>query len=399
MNQSPDAAAKAASPAPKVATPTDPLTSSSTSTHSDTVAPEPVAPNQAASLSNTPPCQLSAENSRESFAEPSNSASRTPSSQSEDGDTVVDDPPTKHPISPAAVVQPPPTTLNVIHSVPNPSSVPPLSPLSDVTAPTPRSGLFSIFSPRNDKSMSPLRRLFSPRWFSSAPVDHQTESTVTTAPRRRNLACCFVRPQTLDESLPDFDYVEQIRHLEPTYEPEPPLLPDPSQHAQDKICLVLDLDETLVHSSFTPLPSADFEIPLDMQGETHTVYVKKRPGVDKFLKKASEWFEIVIFTASLALYANPVVDLLDPHNLVELRLYREHCVLIGGCYVKDIAKLGRDLRRTVIIDNSPLSYVLQPENAIPISAFFTDEDDRELEKTLDLLEQARNLEDIRKALT
>lgn len=135
-----------------------------------------------------------------------------------------------------------------------------------------------------------------------------------------------------------------------------------------------------------------------MQGEIHTVYVKKRPGVDHFLSKVSEWYEIVIFTASLALYANPVVDLLDPHNLVQLRLYREHCVLIGGCYVKDIAKLGRDLKRTVIIDNSPLSYVLQPENAIPISAFFTDDNDRELERTLELLEHAKNLEDVRKAL-
>lgn len=209
---------------------------------------------------------------------------------------------------------------------------------------------------------------------------------------------CFSSRQSADDSLQELDYAEHIKTLEPTYEPEPPLLPSPAPHAEDRICLVLDLDETLVHSSFTPLPNADFEVPLDMQGEIHTVYVKKRPGVDHFLSKVSEWYEIVIFTASLALYANPVVDLLDPHNLVQLRLYREHCVLIGGCYVKDIAKLGRDLKRTVIIDNSPLSYVLQPENAIPISAFFTDDNDRELERTLELLEHAKNLEDVRKAL-
>lgn len=154
-----------------------------------------------------------------------------------------------------------------------------------------------------------------------------------------------------------------------------------------------------MHSSFTPIAGADFEIPLEMQGETHTVYVKKRPGVDEFLAKVSQWYEIVVFTASLALYANPVMDLLDPKNLVQLRLYREHCVLIGGCYVKDIARLGRDLKRTFIIDNSPLSYVLQPENAIPITAFFTDDSDRELEKTLALLEQAKHLKDVRKAFS
>lgn len=196
--------------------------------------------------------------------------------------------------------------------------------------------------------------------------------------------------------MQELDYEHHLKGLEPTYEPQSPLLPTAHPNVEDKICLVLDLDETLVHSSFSPIDGADFEIPLEMQGETHTVYVKKRPGVDNFLQKVSEWYEIVIFTASLALYANPVMNLLDPQNLVQLRLYREHCVLIGGCYVKDIAKLGRDLKRTFIIDNSPLSYVLQPENAIPITSFFTDDNDRELEKTLLLLEQAKHLKDVRK---
>ncbi|KAI0563908.1 NLI interacting factor-like phosphatase [Gracilaria domingensis] len=373
MSDSPEAATKAASEAAKVATSAKSPLASPASTDLAAIAADEShsKPSQQNSISTTTPSSDPAtETNRDSFAEPSNSASRTPSSDSDDGDTIVDEPPSKQPISPvsAASGQNPTPPLDIIHSVANTSSVPPLSPVSDSTTPTPRTGVFSIFSPRNGKSTSPLRRLFSPRWF-------------------------------IDESLPDYDYVEHIKNLEPTYEPEPPLLPTPSQHAEGRICLVLDLDETLVHSSFTPLPNADFEIPLDMQGEIHTVYVKKRPGVDNFLKKASEWFEIVIFTASLALYANPVVDLLDPHNLVELRLYREHCVLIGGCYVKDIAKLGRDLKRTVIIDNSPLSYVLQPENAIPISAFFTDDNDRELDKTLALLEQARKLDDVRKALT
>lgn len=210
--------------------------------------------------------------------------------------------------------------------------------------------------------------------------------------------CCWSRASDEDYSFDHLDYAEQLKRIEPCFEPESPLLPS-LPTAQDRICLVLDLDETLVHSSFTPLDGADFEIPLEMGGDMHTVYVKKRPGVDDFLKKASEWFEIVIFTASLALYANPVVDLLDPRKLVQLRLYREHCVFIGGCYVKDIAKLGRDLKRTFIIDNSPLSYVFQPENAIPITAFFTDDNDRELDKTLALLEQARDMEDVREAFS
>lgn len=229
-----------------------------------------------------------------------------------------------------------------------------------------------------------------------------TTSSTSTSRRRRlpNWLCsCFLGQSSPSDGGGEFDFGQQLKTMRPTYEPESPLLPDAPAHAADRICLVLDLDETLVHSSFTPIPGADFEIPLEMQGEVHTVYVKKRPGVDNFLRQVSEWYEIVVFTASLALYANPVMDLLDPLKLVQLRLYREHCVLVGGCYVKDIAKLGRDLRRTVIVDNSPLSYVLQPENAIPITAFFTDDNDRELDKTLAVLEQARHLKDVRKAFS
>eukprot|EP01126_Amoeba_proteus_P013992 TRINITY_DN1603_c0_g1_i2.p1 TRINITY_DN1603_c0_g1~~TRINITY_DN1603_c0_g1_i2.p1 ORF type:complete len:174 (+),score=23.26 TRINITY_DN1603_c0_g1_i2:166-687(+) len=67
-----------------------------------------------------------------------------------------------------------------------------------------------------------------------------------------------------------------------------------------KKCLVLDLDETLVHSSFKPVERYDFIIPVEIEGTVYQVYVAKRPGVDEFLKKVAEMFEVVIFTASLS---------------------------------------------------------------------------------------------------
>lgn len=69
---------------------------------------------------------------------------------------------------------------------------------------------------------------------------------------------------------------------------------------QGKKCLVLDLDETLVHSSFKPINNADFIIPVEIENVVHSVYVLKRPGVDEFLKRLGPQFEIVVFTASLA---------------------------------------------------------------------------------------------------
>jgi carboxy-terminal domain RNA polymerase II polypeptide A small phosphatase len=298
--------------------------------------------------------------------------------------------------------RPPAVTMSIIHQVEEDDIGSPRAKTADGAAAT-------ALAPGSPSMSSSLRRIFSPPIAKSQAQGHSQTQQQLGAAERRDLAqnarkrffarlCACLSPQSANnDANPPLDLIfQQIAELEPTYEPTAPLLQVVKPEMSDKVCLVLDLDETLVHSSFTPIDGADFEIPLNMQGETHTVFVKKRPGVDHFLAVVAEWFEVVVFTASLALYANPVMDLLDPNRVVHERLYREHCVLIGGCYVKDIAKLGRDLKRTLIIDNSPLSYALQPENSIPIEGFFTDEADRELERVLGLLEKAKTLADVRK---
>ncbi|CAJ0760165.1 9119_t:CDS:2, partial [Entrophospora sp. SA101] len=68
------------------------------------------------------------------------------------------------------------------------------------------------------------------------------------------------------------------------------LEPIGTEHTGKK-CLVLDLDETLVHN---------FIVPVEIENQIHNVYVIKRPGVDQFLKKMGELYEIVVFTASLS---------------------------------------------------------------------------------------------------
>ncbi|KAF9949435.1 hypothetical protein BGZ65_007335, partial [Modicella reniformis] len=149
-----------------------------------------------------------------------------------------------------------------------------------------------------------------------------------------------------------------------------------------KKCLVLDLDETLVHSSFKLIPQADYVVPVEIDNQSHNVYVIKRPGVDTFLQKMGEIYEVVIFTASLSKYADPVLDMLDVHRVIKHRLFRESCFNHKGNYVKDLSVIGRDLKNTIIIDNSPASYIFHQTNAVPISSWFNDPHDTEL---LDLI--------------
>lgn len=163
-------------------------------------------------------------------------------------------------------------------------------------------------------------------------------------------------------------------------------------------CLVLDLDETLVHSSFKPIPNADFIIPVEIEDQVHQVYVLKRPGVDEFMKRVGELYEVVVFTASLAKYADPVLDLLDKHKVVKARLFREACVNHKGNYVKDLGKIGRPLKSVIIIDNSPASYMFNPENALPCESWFDDENDTELLDMLPLLEDITRVDDVRTIL-
>jgi RNA polymerase II subunit A small phosphatase-like protein len=163
----------------------------------------------------------------------------------------------------------------------------------------------------------------------------------------------------------------------------------PCQRTQDKNrkCVVIDLDETLVHSSFVPVNNADFIIPVEIDGTIHQVYVLKRPHVDMFLEKMGQLFECVLFTASLGKYADPVTDLLDKWGVFRARLFRESCVFHRGNYVKDLSRLGRDLRQVVILDNSPASYLFHPQNAVPILTWFDDPADTELKDLLSFFEK------------
>ncbi|XP_074767330.1 carboxy-terminal domain RNA polymerase II polypeptide A small phosphatase 1 isoform X5 [Athene noctua] len=143
-----------------------------------------------------------------------------------------------------------------------------------------------------------------------------------------------------------------------------------------------------------PVNNADFIIPVEIDGIMHQVYVLKRPHVDEFLQRMGELFECVLFTASLAKYADPVADLLDKWGAFRARLFRESCVFHRGNYVKDLSRLGRDLRRIIIVDNSPASYIFHPDNAVPVASWFDNMADTELLDLLPFFERLSKVEDV-----
>lgn len=184
----------------------------------------------------------------------------------------------------------------------------------------------------------------------------------------------------------------------------------PPQNANDagKKTLVLDLDETLIHSVFKPIEGSDMIIKIpdevtDHEGNKYSlmndIYVFKRPGVDMFLKRLARYYELVIFTASIDKYANPVIDALDKSNLCQYRLYREHCTYMYNVFIKDLKKLGRRMEDILILDNSPISYLFQKQNALPIQTWLDDKNDIELYKYLRPLEYLAKVDDVRTVIT
>jgi len=211
----------------------------------------------------------------------------------------------------------------------------------------------------------------------------------------QSLLCCFgLRRRSKFPPAGSSDPCQTSEVSPTTQSEQKPLLPDLHPADINKKCLVIDLDETLVHSSFKPISNADFIVPVEIDGTIHQVYVLKRPFVDEFLKKMGELYECVLFTASLAKYADPVTDLLDKWDVFRARLFRESCVFHRGNYVKDLGRLGRKIDHIIILDNSPASYFFHPENAVPCTSWFDDMDNKELLEMIPFFEELSSSDNI-----
>ncbi|KCV69606.1 hypothetical protein H696_04025 [Fonticula alba] len=194
----------------------------------------------------------------------------------------------------------------------------------------------------------------------------------------------------------------------------PPLSEDETRRG--KITVVLDLDETLVHCRMQPWetshdgydpdlnpsitnfydvnrnepPLEEMEFEIVVNGQPLRVYARLRPKLREFLQAMAdepEIFDVVVFTASQAVYADALLDRIDPAgNLVSHRRYRDTCVQVGPLFVKDLRALGRPLDRVVLVDNALLSFGYNMDSGVPIRSWYgRDRSDRALHELTELM--------------
>jgi len=170
----------------------------------------------------------------------------------------------------------------------------------------------------------------------------------------------------------------------------------------NKKTLILDLDETLVHSCITNdliINSNNnllFKYYSIEDNSQKFIKVIIRPYLKEFFLAISQKFEIVIFTASVKNYASPLIDIIDINKICKHRLFRDDCLLINGTFIKNLDLLNKNLKNVIIIDNSSKSFLLHPENGIKIKSFINDLNDKELLYLIPILNFLSEVDDVRK---
>ncbi len=102
------------------------------------------------------------------------------------------------------------------------------------------------------------------------------------------------------------------------------------------------------------------------------MFVVERPGLREFFTRITAVAEVVLFTAGLEDYAKPIVDTLEARygRVFSARLYRQATTAcdVYPC-IKDLSRLGRDMKRTLLVDDTPLAFYKQPNNGLPVYNF------------------------------
>ena len=185
------------------------------------------------------------------------------------------------------------------------------------------------------------------------------------------------------------------------------------EDAPKKKLLLIDLDETLIHSEFRN--QQNFEqlescmksskcivktFSFTDESFTYILDVYFRPYLKTFLKEVSEYFDLAIFTAATKIYADTILDYIDQKNeFFKFRLYREACIPIQNkVYIKDLRIIkDYDPSNVILMDNSLYSFMNQPSNGMLVNSFYMNHKDIQLINAKDfLINHISPCDDVRK---
>ena len=134
-----------------------------------------------------------------------------------------------------------------------------------------------------------------------------------------------------------------------------------------KYTLILDLDETLVHVKQINSQNSL----LNTYNSFSQKIINLRPGLFSFLNTVKPYYEIISFSSASKAYADNILKKIETNQkYFDYNLYREHTTLYGTEYVKDISKIGRNIKEMIIVDNLVKNFKLNPENGIKIAPYY-----------------------------
>lgn len=192
------------------------------------------------------------------------------------------------------------------------------------------------------------------------------------------------RPLTWKEKVAAFFALEAVETVQP---------PDP---IPEKKTLILDLDETLIHSSeFDPHPDCECFKHLD-----GILNVMVRPGLKEFMEFCRDNFDVFIFTASSQPYADHIIDRIAPWIDKAHRHYRDSCLGKANTpLIKNINFLKRRKQDVIIVDDSSVTFQANPKNTLRIVKFNGMPTDKYLiDWLIPILEKCLAVDDVRKII-
>jgi TFIIF-interacting CTD phosphatase-like protein len=162
--------------------------------------------------------------------------------------------------------------------------------------------------------------------------------------------------------------------------------------------LVLDLDSTLIWTDFREFPL--FDTILDLP-DRDLIWLKKRPFLKTFFDYCFTNYDVAVWSAGAADYVDAVCEYLFPDRHLIFIFSHERCTHHKGLILKKLAKIWRVKHwpyyrsNTLILDDTPETYLQNYGNAIPIRSYLGQEVDRELLRVISLLKRLKLEDDVR----